>query len=45
MDRKSKRFRPSRWTEILIPLALALLVIGLLAVFAILLFSSLTGPA
>ncbi len=37
----SKRFHSSRWTNILIPIILILLVLGLLAVLVLTLFGSL----
>lgn len=35
MKRSSKRFAPSRWMELIVPAALAMLAVGLLAVFVL----------
>jgi uncharacterized membrane protein len=39
MNRPSKRFNPSRWMERLVPFLLALLAIGLLATFVIIILA------
>ncbi len=42
MNRQSKRFSPSKWAEVLVPIVLAVLALALIATIAIVL-ASVTG--
>ncbi|MDI6693484.1 MAG: hypothetical protein QME21_00435 [Anaerolineales bacterium] len=41
MNRKSKRFDPTRWTSRLVPVVLAVLFLGLLVTLAIIILAAL----